>query len=99
MDMNATATLSCSALTAYGAVKNTNLRPDDNVVIVGAGGLGLMAMQLAKAVTGSKVIAMDLDDEKLGAAKKNGADIIINSKKEDPVKAVMEFLKNGYICR
>src|SRR5438067_8841260 len=91
MDMNATATLSCSALTAYGAVKNTNLRPDDNVVIVGAGGLGLMAMQLAKAVTGSKVIAMDLDDEKLGAAKKNGADIIINSKKEDPVKAVMEL--------
>ena len=61
------------------------------MVIVGAGGLGLMAMQLAKAVTGSKVIAMDLDDEKLGAAKKNGADIIINSKKEDPVKAVMEL--------
>jgi alcohol dehydrogenase, propanol-preferring len=34
MDMNATATLSCSALTAYGAVKNTNLRPDDNVVLL-----------------------------------------------------------------
>jgi alcohol dehydrogenase, propanol-preferring len=91
MDMNASATLSCSALTAYGAVKNTGLKPDDNVVIVGAGGLGLMAMQLAKAVTGSKVIAMDLDDEKLGAAKKNGADSVINSKKEDPVKAVMEL--------
>ena len=89
MDMNASATLSCSALTAYGAVKNTSLKPDDNVVIVGAGGLGLMAMQLAKAVTGSKVIAMDLDDEKLRAAKKNGADNVINSKKEDPVKAVM----------
>jgi propanol-preferring alcohol dehydrogenase len=91
METNASATLSCSALTAYGAVKNTNLKPDDNVVIVGAGGLGLMAMQLAKAVTGSKVIAMDIDDEKLGAAKKNGADSIINSKKEDPVKAVMEL--------
>ena len=89
MDMNASATLSCSALTAYGAVKNTSLKPDDNVVIVGAGGLGLMAMQLAKAVTGSKVIAMDLDDEKLRAAKKNGADNVINSKKEDPVKTVM----------
>ena len=91
METDASATLSCSALTAYGAVKNTNLKPDDNVVIVGAGGLGLMAMQLAKAVTGSKVIAMDLDDEKLGAAKKNGADSVINSKKEDPVKAVMEL--------
>jgi len=91
METNASATLSCSALTAYGAVKNTSLKPDDNVVIVGAGGLGLMAMQLAKAVTGSKVIAMDLDDEKLEAAKKNGADSVINSKKEDPVKAVMEM--------
>ncbi|MGC2429232.1 MAG: alcohol dehydrogenase [Nitrososphaeraceae archaeon] len=91
MDTNASATLSCSALTAYGAVKNTNLKPNDNVVIVGAGGLGLMAMQLAKAVTGARIIAMDLDDEKLGAAKKNGAENIINSKKEDPVKAVMEL--------
>jgi propanol-preferring alcohol dehydrogenase len=33
--------------TAYGAVKNANLKPDDNVVIVGAGGLGLMAIQLS----------------------------------------------------
>src|SRR5215213_7917308 len=91
MDTDASATLSCSALTAYGAVKNANLKPYDNVVIVGAGGLGLMSIQLAKAVTGSKIIAMDLDDEKLIAAKKNGADNIINSKKEDPVKAVMEL--------
>jgi alcohol dehydrogenase, propanol-preferring len=91
MDTDASATLSCSALTAYGAVKNANLRPYDNVVIVGAGGLGLMAIQLAKAVTGSRIIAMDLDDEKLRAAKKNGADNTINSKEEDPVKAVIEL--------
>jgi alcohol dehydrogenase, propanol-preferring len=91
MDTNASATLSCSALTAYGAVKNTNLKPNDNVVIVGAGGLGLMAMQLAKAVTGAKIIAMDLDDSKLKAAKENGADPVVNSKKEDPIKAIQEL--------
>lgn len=91
MDMDASSTLSCSALTAYGAVKNTNLKPNDNAVIVGAGGgLGLMAIQLAKSITGAKIIAMDLDDEKLQVAKNNGADITINSKKEDPIKAVME---------
>jgi propanol-preferring alcohol dehydrogenase len=50
-----------------------------------------MAIQLAKAVTGAKIIAMDLDDQKLGVAKKEGADIIVNSKKEDPVKAIMEL--------
>ena len=91
MDTDASATLSCSALTAYGAVKNANLKPDDNVVIVGAGGLGLMAIQLAKAVTGARIIAMDLDDKKLEFAKKEGAETTVNSKNEDPVKAIMEL--------
>jgi propanol-preferring alcohol dehydrogenase len=91
MDTDASATLSCSALTAYGAVKNASLKPADNVVIVGAGGLGLMAIQLAKAVTGARIIAMDLDDKKLEFAKKEGADTTINSKNEDAVKAVMEL--------
>jgi alcohol dehydrogenase, propanol-preferring len=91
MDLDASATLSCSALTAYGAVRNAVLNPYDNLVVVGAGGLGLMAMQLAKSITGAKIIAMDLDDNKLDVAKKNGADNTINSKKEDPVKAIMEL--------
>jgi propanol-preferring alcohol dehydrogenase len=91
MDMDASATLSCSALTAYSAVKNAGLKPNDNAVVVGAGGLGLMAIQLAKAVTGARIIAMDIDDKKLQAAKENGADITINSRNEDPVKAIMEL--------
>ena len=91
IDTDVSAPLSCSALTAYGAVKNGNLTPNDNVVIVGTGGLGLMAIQLAKAITGSRIIALDRDDEKLKAAKENGADDIINSTKEDVVKAVMEL--------
>jgi propanol-preferring alcohol dehydrogenase len=91
IDTDTSAPLSCSALTAYGAVKNGNLKPNDNVVIVGTGGLGLMAIQLAKAITGSRIIALDRDDKKLKAAKENGADEIINSKKEDAVKAVMEL--------
>ena len=91
MNTDTSAPLSCAGLTAYGAVKNANLKPDDNVVIVGTGGLGLMAIQLAKAVTGARIIAMDIDDKKLEVAKKEGADIIVNSKKEDPVKAIMEL--------
>ncbi len=95
LDMDAAATLSCSALTAYGAVKNADLKPNDNVVIVGAGGLGLMAIQLAKALTGARIIAMDIDDNKLKSAKEDGgADEIVNSKKEDPVKAIMELTGN-----
>ena len=94
MDMDTSAPLSCAGLTSYGAVKNAGLKPDDNVVVVGTGGLGLMAIQLAKAVTGANIIAMDLDDQKLDAAKKNGANLTVNPKKEDPVKAVMELTDN-----
>lgn len=89
-DASIACTLTCSSLTAYGAINNANLKPYDNAVIIGAGGLGLMAIQLAKAITGSTVIAMDLDDNKLKAAKQNGADFIVNSKKENAVAAVME---------
>lgn len=91
IDTDTSAPLSCSALTAYGAVKNAKLTPNDNVVIVGTGGLGLMAIQLVKAITGSRIIALDRDDAKLKTAKKNGADDIINSKNEDAVKTVMEL--------
>jgi propanol-preferring alcohol dehydrogenase len=91
IDTDTSAPLSCAGLTAYGAVKNAKLKPDENVVIVGTGGLGLMAIQLAKAVTGARIIAMDIDDRKLEVAKKEGADIIVNSKKEDPAKVVMEL--------
>ena len=94
IDIDAAATLSCSALTAYSAVKNANLKPDDNAVIVGAGGLGLMAIQLAKAIFGARIITLDLDDDKLKAAKDNGSDSTVNSKKEDPVKAIMELTDN-----
>ena len=95
LDTDVAATLSCSALTAYGAVKNADLKPNDNVVIVGAGGgLGLMAVQLAKAVTGARIIALDLDQEKLKIAKENGADEIVSPKDGDPAKRVMEITDN-----
>jgi alcohol dehydrogenase, propanol-preferring len=87
LDTDTTAPLSCSALTAYGAVKNTNLTPNDNVVIVGAGGLGLMAIQLAKAITGSRIIATDLDDEKLKEAKKQWCRYYHKLKKRRPSKS------------
>jgi len=49
------------------------------LVIIGAGGLGLMAIQIAKAVTKAKIICVDLDDKKLETAKKMGADFVVNT--------------------
>jgi alcohol dehydrogenase, propanol-preferring len=50
-----------------------------------------MAIPLAKAVTGARIIAMDLDDKKLEFAKMEGADTTVNSKNQDLVKAMMEL--------
>ena len=94
INMDVAATLPCSSLTAYNAVRNARLEPYHNLVVVGAGGLGLMAIQLAKAIFGARIIALDLDNNKLKTAKENGADIILNSKKEDPIKAIMELTSN-----
>lgn len=94
IDTDTAATLSCSALTAYSAVKNAQIRPDNNVVIVGTGGLGLMGIQLSKAVFGARIIAIDIDDDKLKVAKDNGADEAINSKSDDAAQ-VIPTLTNG----
>ena len=88
------ASLACSGLTAYTAVKNAKARPAESLVIVGAGGLGLMGTQIAKALTNTTVTVLDLDDKRLAEAKKLGADYVINSKTTDPVKEIKD-LTNG----
>jgi propanol-preferring alcohol dehydrogenase len=50
-----------------------------------------MAIKLAKAVTGAKIISLDLDDNKLKVAKENDANSVVSSRKKDPVKTVMEL--------
>lgn len=79
IDLEAAASLACSGLTAYTAVKKANMNSPEYLVIIGAGGLGLMGIQIAKAITKAKVICVDLDDKKLETAKKMGADFVINS--------------------
>jgi len=79
IDLDAATSLACSGLTAYTAVKKANANSPEYLVIIGAGGLGLMGIQIAKAITNSKVICVDLDDKKLETAKEMGADYVVNS--------------------
>lgn len=97
MDFNSSASLACSGLTAYTAIKKSAAIPGENLVIIGAGGLGLMAVQIAKSITNANVVIMDVDDEKLKEAKKLGADITVNSMSTDPVKAIKD-ITNGKGC-
>lgn len=94
LDANQVSSLACSGLTAYTAVKNANTSPKQTMVIIGVGGLGLMAVQIARALLNPKIIAVDIDDKRLKQAKKVGADYIVNSKSDDAVKQVKD-LTNG----
>lgn len=79
IELESAASLACSGLTAYTAVKKANTNSPEFLVIIGAGGLGLMGVQIAKAITDAKIICVDLSDKKLQTAKEMGADYVINS--------------------
>ena len=64
----------CSGLTAYAALKKIGAPPPEQpVVLLGMGGVGLMAMALAKSVLPNPIVAVDIDATKREAAKKYGA--------------------------
>ena len=79
VDPDAATSLACSGLTAYTAVKKANVNSPEFLMIIGAGGLGLMAIQIAKAITKAKIICIDNDDKKFDTAKKMGADFVVNT--------------------
>ena len=91
VDPDAATSLACSGLTAYTAIKKANQNSPEFLVIVGAGGLGLMGVQIAKAITNAKIICADLDDEKLNTAKEMGADFVINSKDPESAEKIMSI--------
>jgi propanol-preferring alcohol dehydrogenase len=88
------ASLACSGLTAYNAIKNAEVKPYEMLVIVGAGGLGLTGIQLARNVTNARIAVIDLDDRRLEEAKRLGADYTINAKTSNPVKEIKD-ITNG----
>ena len=74
MDWKVASLLACGVITGVGAVTNTSTIDDTStVVVVGAGGVGLNAIQGAAIVGAPVVIAIDLADEKLEIAKQFGA--------------------------
>lgn len=94
MELDGAASLACSGLTAYTAIKKSNATSQSNMVIFGAGGLGLMGVQIARAITNANIIIVDIDDAKLQTAKELGADHAVNSKDPDAVQKIMALCNN-----
>ena len=69
-------------------VLNGCVRPGDVVAVVGAGPIGLSAIIGSRLYSPTTVVAIDLADSRLEAAKSFGADVIVNNSREDPVEAV-----------
>jgi alcohol dehydrogenase len=72
-------------------VLNGQVKPGDVVAVVGAGPIGLSAIMGARLFSPSHVIAIDLADSRLDAAKQFGADITINNSREDALAIVQEL--------
>ena len=86
------ATLSCSGLTTYSAVSQLKPIPRDEwVMLLGAGGLGLMAIEMLKALGHEKIISVDIDDAKLAVAKKEGAAATLNSRDPEAARKLQQL--------
>ncbi len=80
MDPSVAAPFACSGLTVYGALKKALPVEDDEwLVIMGAGGLGLIAVSIAKAMGVANVLSCDIDPAKLDAAREAGASATLNT--------------------
>lgn len=88
--------ITCAGVTCYKAIKVANTQPGQWVAIYGCGGLGNLAIQYAKRVFNTHVIAIDINDDKLALAKQVGADITINSQNQaDAIELIKQYSDGG----
>ncbi|MDR7300980.1 zinc-binding dehydrogenase [Haloactinomyces albus] len=86
------ASVGCSTMTAYGALRHAaDVRVGDTVAVVAAGGVGSALIQLASVFGASEIIAVDIGEEKLAGARKLGATSTVNSAEVDAAAAVREI--------
>ncbi|MCX5264906.1 S-(hydroxymethyl)mycothiol dehydrogenase [Streptomyces sp. NBC_00199] len=84
--------LGCGVMAGIGAALNTgNVGRGDSVAVIGCGGVGAAAVVGAELAGAAKIIAVDIDDLKLDAARKLGATHAVNSRATDPVEAIREL--------
>ncbi len=96
MPMTSACLLSCGVITGVGAVVNTGqVRPGEVVVVIGAGGIGLNAIQGARIAGASRIIAVDMSEEKLTTAREFGATDGMLATDPKPWKAAFKAAGRG----
>ena len=106
LDPVTAAPYACSGVTTYSALKKVEADFNTPIVIFGAGGLGLMALSLLKAMGGKGAIVVDIDARKREAAEKAGALATVDGSAPDaleqlaqkaggPIRAVIDLVGNA----
>ena len=96
MDAATVAPYACSGLTVYnGLSKIGALRDHEWLAVLGAGGLGLNGIAIAKAMGFKQIVAIDIDDAKLQAASDMGADAVLNSAEEGAADTLVSLTGNA----
>ncbi len=94
--MDAASLLSCGVITGVGAVVNSaGLRPGQNAVVIGAGGVGLNAIQGARIAGAANIIAVDMTEDKLDAAREFGATGGVLATDPKPWSAARKLMGRG----
>ena len=89
MDLKYASTVTLGGIALQG-VRRVDLKLGEICVVVGAGILGLLALQMLKK-SGVQVVVSDFDQKRLDLAKKLGADLVVNPSKEDLLKTVSSY--------
>lgn len=87
--------ITCAGVTTYKAIRVSGVRPGQWLAIWGAGGLGNMAIQFARNVFNARVIAIDIQDDKLELAREYGAEVTLNPAKDDVPARIHDLTGGG----
>jgi alcohol dehydrogenase, propanol-preferring len=89
------AMLNCAVMTAYHSVKYAQISPGASVLVYGLGGVGLSLLKWTKIAGASDIIAVDLEEEKLRIARREGATFTVNPKDGNPVEQIRKLTGGG----
>ena len=99
LDPDTVTPYACSGVTVYNALKKAGMTEEDEwLAVMGAGGLGLNAVAIARAMGFKNIVAVDIDDRKLQAAVEMGADAVLNGNREDALDEMRMITGNKLLA-
>ncbi len=95
LDLDTVTPYACSGVTVYNALKKAGMTNEDEwLAVMGAGGLGLNAIAIGRAMGFPNIVVVDIDERKLQAGVEMGADAVLNGGREDALDELRRITGN-----